>query len=147
MKELVEKILERLNVLQDKAFNVKNEDVSMYAIGMMQKAKEIVQEVAEEYKENQILDAMKQRNDDIKDVINELREITRNGWIPVSDRLPKENGFYLATLDGEIAGEDKPFTSIAEFEDGKWVDDEDDYQCVLAWQKLPEPFKESDKNV
>ena len=63
-------------------------------------------------------------------------------WIPVEERLPEKDGFYLVTMDGEIAGEDKPFTGLTEFENGKWLDDEDDYQCVLAWQPLPEPYKE-----
>ena len=64
-------------------------------------------------------------------------------WIPVSERLPEEDGFYLATCDGEICGEDEPVSCMAEFENGKWVDDEDDYQCVLAWMPLPEPYKAS----
>lgn len=63
------------------------------------------------------------------------------GWISCEDRFPKKDGFYLATIDGEIAGEDKPFSGLAEFENGKWVDDEDDYQCILAWQPLPEPYR------
>lgn len=62
-------------------------------------------------------------------------------WVPVSERLPEKDGFYLATCDGEICGEDEPIFSMAEFENGKWVDDEDDYQCVLAWMPLPEPYK------
>jgi len=62
-------------------------------------------------------------------------------WIPCSERLPEEDGFYLATCDGEICGEDEPISSMAEFENGKWVDDEDDYQCVLAWMPLPQPYK------
>lgn len=65
----------------------------------------------------------------------------KTGWIPVSEGNPKADGFYISTLDGEIVGEDKPIAGMAEFHNGKWVDDEDDYQCVLAWMPLPEPWK------
>lgn len=65
-------------------------------------------------------------------------------WIPCSERLPEEDGIYLATLDGEIVGEDKPFSGLAEFENGKWIDDEEDYQCVLAWQPLPQPYQKGE---
>lgn len=68
-------------------------------------------------------------------------------WIPVSERLPEEDGFYLATCDGEICGEDEPFSGLAEFENGKWTDDEEGYQCVLAWQPLPEPYKAESEDV
>lgn len=64
------------------------------------------------------------------------------GWIPCKGRLPDRDGFYLATMDGEIIGEDKPFSGLAEFKNGKWDDDEVDYQCVLAWKPLPEPYHE-----
>ena len=74
-------------------------------------------------------------------VVNEPPVKPTQNWIPVSERLPEENGFYLATCDGEICGENEPFTGLAEYENGKWVDDEEDYQCVLAWMPLPKPYK------
>lgn len=67
--------------------------------------------------------------------------MTENRWIPVTDRLPEEDGFYIATLDGEICGEEEPFVGLAEFENGKWVDDEEDYRCIFAWQPLPAPYR------
>ena len=76
------------------------------------------------------------------DVAIELMEEAR--WIPVTERLPEKDGFYLATSDGEICGNDAPFSWLAEFENGKWVADEDDYQCVLAWMPLPQPYAESE---
>ena len=60
-----------------------------------------------------------------------------NGWIPVSERLP-EDGTYITTLDGELVGQEEPFTGMCGIENGKW-DDED---CVIAWMYLPEPYKE-----
>lgn len=60
-----------------------------------------------------------------------------NGWIPVSDRLPKD-GTYITTLDGELVGQEEPFTGMCGIENEKW-DDED---CVIAWMPLPEPYKE-----
>ena len=81
------------------------------------------------------------KNEALDMAINLLEQI---GWIPVSERLPEKDGFYLATCDGKICGNDAPFSWLAEFENGKWVADEDDYQCVLAWIPLPEPYKESE---
>lgn len=50
---------------------------------------------------------------------------------------PKKDGWYLVTLNGEIAGEEKDFVGMCGFENGKW--DEDD--CVIAWMSLPEPAR------
>lgn len=58
-------------------------------------------------------------------------------WIPVTEQLP-EDGYYLATLDGELVGQEEPFTGMCGIENGKW-DDED---CVMAWMPLPEPYRE-----
>lgn len=68
-----------------------------------------------------------------------------NDWILVDERLPESDGFYLATLDGEICGQEEAFTGLAEFEHGKWIDDEEGYKCVLAWQPLPEPYIKNPK--
>ena len=65
---------------------------------------------------------------------------TNDGWIPVSERLPKD-GTYLCTLDGELCGIDEPFTGMCGIEKGKW--DEEGY--VIAWQPLPEPYKGGDE--
>ena len=99
-------------------------------------------------KEPSTFDAMMEKFSvlEIKEVINQVEQEHNNGWIARSERLPEEDGFYLATLDGEIAGEEKPFSGLAEFENGKWVDDDEDYQCIIAWQPLPKPYKESDTN-
>ena len=76
------------------------------------------------------------------DIVNSLlddleQDEKENGWIPVSERLPKD-GTYITTLDGELVGQEEPFTGMCGIENGKW-DDED---CVIAWMPLPEPYKE-----
>ena len=85
----------------------------------------------------------------IEDVLEMLEQLQsdleqdekENGWIPVSERLP-EDGIYITTLDGELVGQEEPFTGMCGIENGKW-DDED---CVIAWMPLPEPYKEDDQN-
>lgn len=76
------------------------------------------------------------------DIVNTLlndfeQDEKENGWIPVSERLP-EDGTYITTLDGELVGQEEPFTGMCGIENEKW-DDED---CVIAWMPLPEPYKE-----
>ena len=78
------------------------------------------------------------------DIVNSLldalaQDEKENGWIPVSERLP-EDGTYITTLDGELVGQEEPFTGMCGIENGKW-DDED---CVIAWMPLPEPYKEDE---
>lgn len=73
----------------------------------------------------------------IMDYIENMDDEKENGWIPVSERLP-EDGTYITTLDGELVGQEEPFTGMCGIENGKW-DDED---CVIAWMCLPEPYKE-----
>lgn len=75
----------------------------------------------------------------IMDYIENMDNEKENGWIPVSERLP-EDGTYITTLDGELVGQEEPFTGMCGIENGKW-DDED---CVIAWMPLPEPYKEDE---
>lgn len=75
----------------------------------------------------------------IMDYIENMDDEKENGWIPVSERLP-EDGTYITTLDGELVGQEEPFTGMCGIENGKW-DDED---CVIAWMPLPEPYKEDE---
>ena len=80
-----------------------------------------------------VLEMIEQLKDDLE------QDEKENGWIPVSERLP-EDGTYITTLDGELVGQEEPFTGMCGIENGKW-DDED---CVIAWMPLPEPYKEDE---
>lgn len=78
-------------------------------------------------------------------VENIIRKHMNDGWIPVEERLPEKDGFYIATIDGEIIGEDDPVVGLAEYDRGYWYDDED-YTRVIAWRPLPEPYRPERSN-
>lgn len=130
MNKAFEKILERLE--KERIILLENNIHQAIALNF---AKEIVQEVAEEYK---------------------------GGWIPCSERLPEESGYYLVTYHDWSDGNFLPkyddtyvrrlHYQISEHFVGwnypKNVDDRAENDChkeVIAWQPLPEPFKERDK--
>ena len=124
MQEL-EKVLEEINKLKSECLNGEYEPAyGAGALDMANAIKDIIRSLSRENKS----------------------EITRcprdnDGWIPVEERLPEVDGFYIATMDGEIVDQEEPFTGLAEFEKRKWIDDEDDYRCVIAWRPLPEPYR------
>src|SRR5690606_19651697 len=55
-------------------------------------------------------------------------------WETVNKPANKD-GWYLVTLNGDIAAEEKAFVGLSGFENGKW---DEDY-CVTAWLPLPHP--------
>ena len=66
------------------------------------------------------------------------------GWIPCSERLPEEYGEYIVWWTDITRGQ---YYEIVEYEpDNGWIGEitqafEGKYS-VIAWQPLPEPFKE-----
>ena len=81
---------------------------------------------------------------DAADTIEALSEKVRannlhEGWIPVSERLPENNGCMLVTIDDAI--------EFGKYEDGEWSIwvcehwDEWDAKGVTAWMPLPEPYR------
>lgn len=73
----------------------------------------------------------------VGEYLESIRKHMNDGWIPVEERLPEEDGFYVATMSGMLVNQEEPFVGLAEFEDGEWVDGDD----VIAWRHLPEPYK------
>ena len=135
MNKAFEKILERLETADSvKVFGSLNSGNRLIPV---QDAKQIVQEVAEEY---------------------------NGGWIACSERLPEEHETMFAKLKGtdkwDSAMPEKisdDVNVIIEFEDGtrktktmhtidgKWKKDINIIKFkVIAWQPLPEPYKERD---
>lgn len=61
------------------------------------------------------------------DTVIEAVEETR--WIPVSERLPDENGSYLVTVK-------RGYIVL-----GLWVGVAENWANVIAWMPLPQPYK------
>ena len=61
-------------------------------------------------------------------------------WIPCSEELPKEEGFYLVTMEQRYGAE----TNIRYFkiENGKCYWSLWGNENITAWMPKPEPFKE-----
>ena len=62
-------------------------------------------------------------------------------WIPVSERLPEEDGWYLVTVQGYETVTDVSLYSA----DGCAWGDVSTKQKVIAWQPLPTPYKGGDE--
>ena len=114
MNKAFEKILKRL---EESYINCFNEGDYKFN-NAIDKAKEIVQEVAEEYKD---------------------------GWIPCSERLPEDDSICIVIVE---------YPNNETVVDYGWFDrksvcwfvgmQEFRTSNILAWQPLPKPFKERD---
>ena len=95
------------------------------------------------------------------EIVQEVAEEYNGGWIACSERLPEESGYYLVTYHDWSDGNFLPkyddtyvrrlHYQISEHFVGwnypKNVDDRAENDChkeVIAWQPLPEPYKERD---
>lgn len=70
-----------------------------------------------------------------------------NNWVPCSERQPDVNGWYITTINGEICGQDRAFSGMSEFANGKWTggDDVDETEMTIAWMPLPECYQEGEQ--
>lgn len=107
-------------------------------------------------------DAMLKRNEcsiydttDLKEMLD--NEPTANQWIPCSERLPKipdsciKEGFHRVEVIATIKDSDVPVQLVwFDIENNEFYDDWDWFasrfkkEDILAWQPLPQPFKEVD---
>ena len=87
----------------------------------------------------------------IKALEKQIAEEHNNGWIPLSERLPNQDGEFTDVLITCESMADGVFVQSAEFyiaSDGEPVFDAlYHYERVIAWQPLPLPYKERDNNA
>ena len=81
--------------------------------------------------------------EDAKKIVQEVAEEYNNGWIPCSERLPDKNGMYLCSQNTYDIVTNKKLIDISteyvEFYDGKWMRAKN--LVVTHWQPLPEPYQ------
>lgn len=68
-------------------------------------------------------------------MVDIIRKHINDGWIPVEERLPEDDGVYLCSLE-HCMYDDTPDVAIRRFEYGAWCSE----RRVIAWQPLPEPY-------
>jgi len=62
-------------------------------------------------------------------------------WIPVTERLPEEEGLYLVTCFNERPRIEVAWFYIDEEGFGYFSCDWSDFDSVTAWMPVPEPYK------
>ena len=130
MNKAFERILERLEELQNNLLSQTEGDINLQVgvINGVMYSKKIVHEVAEEYTSTEHINCSTDTPTDT----------STNGWIPCSERLPKESGEYLTWVEYD----GNRFCAIDEINcDGiiKEWNCSTDYK-IIAWQPLPEPY-------
>ena len=149
MKKLIEKIIEKLEEIQientcsdcphkekcdEVQENISDETTDLCGATIKALAIEIVKQTAAEY---------------------------NNGWIPCSERLPEEGGYYLVTYHGWSNGDylpkfDDTYVRRLHYQKSerftgwnhpRYCDDKaenDTNREVIAWQPLPLPFRDKE---
>lgn len=79
------------------------------------------------------------------DRFNELRKEYNGGWIPCSERLPEDDSICIVTVEYP---NNKTMVDYGWFDrkSVRWFVGMQEFRTsnILAWQPLPEPFKERD---
>lgn len=139
MKEAFEKIMEQL---EEPQFNI-----GCGACPIKEKCDE-VQETIDDEMTDLCAETMRVI---AKEIVQEVEKEYNNGWIPCSERLPEEPEEGLTDLDecdeyiAMIENADIP-TALNYAGNGEWYRDGEFYK-VIAWQPLPEPYKENKKRI
>ena len=77
----------------------------------------------------------------VEKAISALEKQEQDRWIPVTERLPEENGTYLACYEDA--------TVLLDWFNGKWFfyrtnPAVEETGTIIAWRPLPEPYTEEE---
>ena len=85
-----------------------------------------------------------------QEIVKEVAEEYNGGWVPCSERFPEEPfGCLVTVIDCESSTQtdfENILPYVVGYDGDSWNDADGDVIPfeVIAWQPLPEPFKESD---
>ena len=131
MKEFINKLIDRLEELtHDNPMVTSNYILRKDAI-------EIVNQLAEEYKDLAICNLKSPCYYKRNDIVNPIND----GWIPCSKRLPEENGKYLVCVSNPTRNSKNCIFTFWYNEYDKEFEKEHDLDYVLAWQPIPAPYQ------
>ena len=148
MKEFIDKLIERLEEARKIAYNTYDNyglNVDLGRAFGAENAIEIVNQLAEEYKREHIVDLCNQ----ICNKADEILQKKNNGWIPCSERLPedrKEKLVYLSSSRITIAIYNEHRLPHSGCAIGWGYDSSSGYidfenETVIAWMPLPAPYQ------
>ena len=137
MNEAFEKILERLEELQNNLVSQTDGDIDLQVgiINGVMHSKKIVQEVAEEYNGGWIPVKTRPMTEEEKEYYSEYLS-EGNGMI-YDCPLPDDGQEVLITSKYGSVDKTTFYTDC-----GNYFEQYEDYDEVIAWQPLPEPYKE-----
>ena len=124
MNKAFEKILERLEELNDL-------QIEKYTKSLRKGNLDCI------YDNSDIEDTKVKTTYEIIQIVNKLAEEYNSGWIPCSERLPEEGYVLVCRENGSI--------SVEVVGGCHWVQHlypKFDESNIIAWQRLPEPYKE-----
>ena len=167
MKEFIEKLIGRL---EEETIALEDNYGDLVECIPNNIVKKIVNQLAEEYKPKddgfisryEVLKLIEDIKCDKKipknygtllDIMRQVRKMPvlfatdenagNNGWIACSERLPEKQGEYIVMIEGAIIPTCLTYNNISQTWYG--IDyDALNYYSVVAWQPLPEPYKESE---
>lgn len=74
-----------------------------------------------------------------------IHALEETKWIPCSEKMPEESGFYMASVYCEVTKESHCRSVWFTFDDDPYAEMEwrelPSYEKVVAWMPLPEPYK------